>query len=204
MAEREDKDKTSRVKLKAKELLEKGNIDTAVRPTVVHPDGSVSTVYTMGTTDKDGKVVNLPMVSDDGRMMTEDEAIQQYQKTGKHLGKFSTPAAADKAAELLHQQQAKQIPKFKKGIPGYDVGFGVPEIQRSPEVTIGEPQMVRSPQHQPLDVSVGEPQMQRSPMVLDTLQATAPAKSDAKPVSIADHARSLINALDAAGVLSKR
>jgi len=40
-------------------------------------------------------------------MMTENEAVNLYKATGKHLGKFKTPAESNAMAELIHQHQAK-------------------------------------------------------------------------------------------------
>ena len=82
-----------------------GNIDLLNRPSVPNPDGGESSVYSMSV-NIDNEEVLIPRVSDDGRMLTEDEAVSQYAATGKHLGKFSSPEEATKFAGALHNQQA--------------------------------------------------------------------------------------------------
>src|SRR5882762_19391 len=88
-------------------LLETGNIDLQHRPVVKNKDGSISTVKSMSFEDEDGKEVLVPTVSPEGRMLTEDQAVDLYHKTGQHLGKFSNSDAATKYAESLHNDQAK-------------------------------------------------------------------------------------------------
>ncbi|MDT7053749.1 lytic transglycosylase domain-containing protein [Citrobacter freundii] len=88
-------------------LLEKGNIDIHNRPVVKNSDGSISTVRSMST-NIDGKEVLIPTVSDDGRIMSDDEAIDNFMRTGKHLGMFDNPADATAYAESLHNQQADE------------------------------------------------------------------------------------------------
>lgn len=90
-----------------KGLLEKGNIDIHNRPVVKNPDGSISTVRSMST-NIDGREVLIPTVSDDGRIMSDDEAIDSFMRTGKHLGMFDNPDDATAYAESLHNQQADE------------------------------------------------------------------------------------------------
>jgi hypothetical protein len=84
----------------------KGNIDLYKRPQVKNADGSVSTVRSMSFNDGRNEVV-IPTVSDDGRIMSDNEAIDNYFKTGKYLGKFNTVDEANKYAERLHNEQER-------------------------------------------------------------------------------------------------
>ena len=92
-----------------KGMFTKGNIDIYNRPVVKNDDGTISTVMTMGFQPNDGefagKQVLIPRVSDDGRIMSQEEAIDYYYKTGKHLGVFNDIDSANKYAESLHHQQ---------------------------------------------------------------------------------------------------
>lgn len=88
-------------------MIEPGNIDIHNRPVVKNADGSISTVRSMST-NIDGREVLIPTVSDDGRIMSDDEAIDNFMRTGRHLGMFSSPEAATAYAESLHDQQAEE------------------------------------------------------------------------------------------------
>lgn len=92
---------------KAAGMLEQGNIDLNARPTVKNADGSISTVRSISA-NFDGQEVLIPTVSDDGKVLSDKAAIQEYLRTGKHLGKFDNPDDATAYAESLHEQQAKR------------------------------------------------------------------------------------------------
>lgn len=87
-----------------KGMTQQGNINLMNRPKVQNEDGSVSTVRTISVGTDEGEVL-LPTVSDDGKLLTDDEAIALYEKTGKHLGIFDNPDDATAYAEQLHNQQ---------------------------------------------------------------------------------------------------
>lgn len=93
-------------------MLEAGNIDLANRPKIKNPDGSTSTVFSMGV-NVGGKEILIPGVGDGStyplRKLTTQESVQQYKKTGKHLGVFANPEASDAYAGTLHEDQAKAL-----------------------------------------------------------------------------------------------
>jgi hypothetical protein len=97
-----------------------GNIDLTKRPRVKNSDGSVSTVLSFST-NIDGREVLLPLVSDDGRIVSEEEAINSYLANGKYLGVFDTPEEADAYAERLHKEQESMYVPPKSGLLGADM-----------------------------------------------------------------------------------
>lgn len=81
----------------------KGNIDLNNRQVVHNEDGSISTERSFSV-NINGKEVLLPTVVN-GKIVSEDEAIEHYYQTGEHLGKFDTWQEADAYAEMLHNRQ---------------------------------------------------------------------------------------------------
>lgn len=84
---------------------EVGNIDLFKQPVVQNADGSTSTVDSFSV-NLEGQETLLPTVTPDGRHLSQDAAVAEYQKTGRHLGKFDSPQAATAYAQQLHEDYA--------------------------------------------------------------------------------------------------
>ncbi|MBZ9807701.1 phage tail tip lysozyme [Mesorhizobium sp. ESP-6-2] len=84
-----------------------GNIDLATRPVVKNDDGTISTVRSMSYENDAGQEVLIPTVSNEGKVMSNDEAIKYWGEKGQFLGKFDNPDDATAYAESLHESQAQ-------------------------------------------------------------------------------------------------
>lgn len=119
-----------------KGMVEHGNINLLDRPTVKNKDGSISTVRTISIGTDQGEVL-IPTVSDDGRLLSDDEAIALFEETGNHLGVFDNPDDATAYAESLHNQQEKTYAKNGSGALG--VRNNNPgNIRKSKDVWVGQ------------------------------------------------------------------
>lgn len=87
-----------------------GNINLNNRPVVQNPDGTISTVRSMSF-NEDGKEILIPTVSQNGTVMNPQQAIDEYHRTGQHLGVFNSPETANAMARQIHNQQALQYAK---------------------------------------------------------------------------------------------
>ncbi len=88
-------------------MVEAGNIGFHDRPVRNNPDGSISTVRTMSFNTDRGEVL-VPTIDDDGRLMSDRQAVDRYRRTGRHFGIFPNPDQATEYAESLHRAQERQ------------------------------------------------------------------------------------------------
>lgn len=86
--------------------IEAGNIDINKRPKVQMPDGSFATVRSMSV-NVNGREYLIPTVSDDGRIMEDDEAYDTFLRTKRHLGAFRDVKSADAYAKWLSDRQGE-------------------------------------------------------------------------------------------------
>lgn len=91
--------------------VEMGNIDLNNRPVLKNADGTISTVNSISFNDGKNEVL-IPTIGTDkfgkAYQMSDDEAIDNYYRTGQHLGKFKTIDGANRFAQRLHNDQAKK------------------------------------------------------------------------------------------------
>lgn len=93
--------------------VEYGNIDLAGQPIVQGLGGKSSTVRSISV-NFDGIEYLIPTVANDGsRILSDEEAIEQFRRTGKHLGAFKTTDEANRAAERIHSDYESGRIKMK-------------------------------------------------------------------------------------------
>jgi hypothetical protein len=95
-------------------LITPGNIDINNRQVLRNPDGSISTERSFSIGTDQGEVL-IPQVVN-GRLLSEDQAITHYERTGQHLGIFRTARDADRYAESLHNRQDRNYSQRQPGV----------------------------------------------------------------------------------------
>lgn len=120
-----------------RDQIEPGNIDLSNRPRVIDPaNGKDATVRSVSFGTDQGEVL-IPTVTDEGTIVSDEEAISRYRKTGKHLGIFKTPQAATAYAQLLHGQQEQLLaagPNANPYLAAVDQADEQLELQRDNDV----------------------------------------------------------------------
>lgn len=84
-----------------------GNLPLTIRWRAQNPDGSISTVRTMSIGTDKGEVL-IPTVYGN-RVLSDEEAIQRWRKTGENFGTFASVDDANAYAEWLHNLHAAEL-----------------------------------------------------------------------------------------------
>lgn len=87
-------------------MVEPGNINLSTRPVVRNANGSISTVRSI-TIEQDGRAILIPTVVGNA-VVSDKDAIEHFRQTGEHLGIFQNEQAADRYAQQLHEDQARE------------------------------------------------------------------------------------------------
>lgn len=86
-----------------------GNINLRTRPLSLLKNGKIEEIFSfvINTTLKDGTAAKaiIPQVSDDGRKLTEKQAVDLYLQTNRHFGKFADAVSANKYRRILQQRE---------------------------------------------------------------------------------------------------
>ena len=88
--------------------VEPGNIDLARQPRVLNPDGSISTVNSRSSlvNGLETLIPSLIQTAGGGHYTDASEegrpSWSEFDRTGRHLGRFRDPASADAYAAQLH------------------------------------------------------------------------------------------------------
>jgi hypothetical protein len=89
--------------------LSQGNIDLSQRKPTLLPTGDYATIRSMSFSDKPNQEILIPTIGPKGQQFTDNQAINEYYQTGKNLGTFTNPSAANSYAEALHRREANRI-----------------------------------------------------------------------------------------------
>jgi len=99
-------------------LVQPGNLDLNQRPVAAMNDGSYGTVYSTSFGGDQGETL-VPQIAPNGVILTPQQALGRFQRTGENLGTFTDPAAADAYGQTLHEQQAQQYGMRRPTATGY-------------------------------------------------------------------------------------
>jgi soluble lytic murein transglycosylase-like protein len=120
-------------------MVKPGNVDPWNRAVLHNPDGSYSTTSSMSIGTGAGEVLIPTVMGHPAGRLSNEDAIAHFKATGENLGTFSTPAAADAYATLLHNAQASM----------YDA-HGNPKAAPPPDQLVGQPAAPATPMTAPV------------------------------------------------------
>jgi hypothetical protein len=94
-----------------------------------------------------GKETLIPTVSPDGRVLSDNDAIALYRRSGQHLGKFDSVANANSYAQKLHEDQAAEYSRPPGWLADYmetqkPEGLAIVRREEGGPVSKGQPAVV--------------------------------------------------------------
>jgi hypothetical protein len=87
-----------------KGMTQYGNLNLDKRPVVRMPDGNIATTRPMSFA-LDGKHVVLPTISKDGRVLSPQQALEEYRTTHEYLGVFDSSEHANAYIDAVNTAQ---------------------------------------------------------------------------------------------------
>ncbi len=124
------------------EPLIPGNIDLPNLPIVRHPNGSIesSPYFLLGIGG--GRQAIIPTFNENGKILSNGDAIDQYKATGKHFGIFESEESASAYAQKLFDRQVDGAPTPTEtasslaAAPGQNPYFSTPTYGNSPSAYV--------------------------------------------------------------------
>lgn len=89
--------------------------------------------------EEDGKEVVIPTIVN-GKLLTPQQAIEHYHKTGESFGKYDSIEEADRIARMLHEEHQSRIPEKTRKLAELTAQTEriVATPQAAPKVTLGD------------------------------------------------------------------
>lgn len=93
--------------INAADLVVEGNINLRTRPVSLLKNGKIEEIFSFVSesklSDKTIIYVLIPKVTDDGQKLTDKQAIDLFNQTNRHFGKFAKRALAERYRGVLHR-----------------------------------------------------------------------------------------------------
>lgn len=82
-------------------------------PEVPLKEGGIGTIYSAGFEEEDGVSRVVPTIVD-GKQLDPRDAYDISRKTGRHLGRYSSPEMAAQAAQEMHLDEERRVNELRE------------------------------------------------------------------------------------------